>query len=66
MDNETQHGSDSSQNAIKKVEQLERERRALDNILRDRVQQLIEAARKEGFEVGYRAGKLETLHRVMK
>ena len=37
--------------------QLETERRALDTTLRERVQALIDAARREGFELGFRAGQ---------
>lgn len=53
----TQHGSNVPASVLEQVERLETERRDLDTALRERVQSLIDAARREGFDVGYRAGK---------
>jgi hypothetical protein len=53
----TQHGSDLPAGVLAGVERLERERRDLDTELRSRVQSLIDTARREGFDVGFRAGK---------
>ena len=42
---------------FQQADQAEEERRSLDNTLRVRVQELIDAARLEGFNVGFRAGR---------
>jgi hypothetical protein len=53
----TQHGSNLPAGVLAEVERLEGERRDLDTQLRERVQSLIDNARREGFDVGFRAGK---------
>ena len=58
----TQHGSNLPAGVFAEVERLEGERRDLDNTLRERVQSLIDTARREGFDVGYRAGKEVHIH----
>ena len=52
----TQHGSNLPAGVLAEVERLEGERRDLDNMLRERVQSLIDNARREGVDVGFRAG----------
>jgi len=54
---ETQHGSNLPDGVLAQVERLEGERRDLDSLLRHRVQALIDAARLEGIDVGFRAGR---------
>jgi hypothetical protein len=53
----TQHGSNLPAGVLAEVERLEGERRDLDTSLRQRIQGMIDAARREGFDVGFRAGK---------
>lgn len=52
----TQHGSSVSPTDIERAKRLEHERRSLDNELRQRIDAMIEDARREGIEIGYRAG----------
>jgi hypothetical protein len=53
----TQHGSNiPAEGALAEVQRLTVERRDLDSLLRHRVQFLIDSARREGFDVGFRMG----------
>jgi hypothetical protein len=52
----TQHGLNLPDGVLAQVERLEGERRDLDTKVRDRVQSLIDNARREGVDVGFRAG----------
>jgi len=53
----TEHGSNVPPQLLEQVKQIEHERRALDQTLRQRIQDMVENARREGFELGYKTGK---------
>jgi hypothetical protein len=60
------HGSNLPAGVLEQVERLEGERRDLDSLLRHRVQALIDAARLEGLDVGFRAGRQEALANIQR